>query len=82
MNEIDAFMEYADHALRKVMGDGATKRAAGLKPIWKEDKHVPSFRRHVARWELGEKEDVDSGAHPLVHAACRALMIAWQETRG
>ncbi len=30
--------------------------------------------------ELGERVDSDSGEHPMVHIAARALMIAWQET--
>jgi hypothetical protein len=67
--------------LREVVADGGRKRAAGLKPSWKVDPgHEAAFWRHVDRWGRGELVDADSGVHPLVHAAFRALAIAYQET--
>lgn len=66
--------------LRAVLGDGAKKRQAGSKPSWKVDVHEPALWSHINKWKHGELVDEDSGAHPLVHQACRALMIAWQET--
>jgi hypothetical protein len=61
--------------------DGKDKREKGEKPSWKVDSgHEGSFFSHVARWKKGELVDPDSGVHPLIHAAWRALAIAWQET--
>ena len=62
-------------------GDGGKKRAAGEKPSWKVDQsHKAALFSHLYKWERGDKVDEDSGAHPLVHLAWRALAIAWQET--
>ncbi len=64
-------------------GDGGKKRAAGIKPSWKvDDSHEAAMWSHINKWKHGEKADADSGAHPLVHLAWRALAIAWQETYG
>jgi hypothetical protein len=64
-------------------GDGGKKRAAGEKPSWKVDtSHEAAMWSHISKWKHGEKVDADSGAHPLVHLAWRALAIAWQETYG
>ncbi len=69
--------------LRTVTADGGRKRAAGLKVPWYEDPgHWSAFRRHLRRWKSGERADADSGAHPLVHVAWRALAIAYQESEG
>lgn len=66
--------------LRAATGDGAKKRQAGTKPSWKVDtSHEGAIFSHITKWKRGEKADADSGAHPLVHAAWRALAIAWQE---
>src|SRR5262245_61616905 len=66
--------------LRDATADGNEKRIAGEKPIWKVDpSHEAAIYSHLARWKRGEKIDPDSGAHPLVHLAWRALAIAWQE---
>lgn len=62
-------------------GDGARKRAAGLKAHWKVDAgHYAAAARHWDRWLAGETVDPDSGCHPLVHTAWRCLAIAYQET--
>lgn len=61
--------------------DGGQKRAAGLKPSWKIDpSHETALFSHLYKWKRGDIQDEDSGAHPLVHLAWRALAIAWQET--
>lgn len=79
--------EEQEEVLRTFLGmleaptrDGARKRRAG-KPHWTRDGgHIAAMYRHLRRWENGELEDPDSGAHPLVHVAWRALAVAWQET--
>ena len=68
--------------LRAATGDGAAKRRAGTKPSWKVDtSHEAAIFSHLTRWKRGELIDPDSGAHPLVHLAWRALAIAWRETQ-
>jgi hypothetical protein len=63
--------------------DGGKKRAAGVKPPWYlDDAHEAAIWSHVNKWKHGEKVDQDSGHHPLVHMAWRALAIAYQETYG
>ena len=67
--------------LASVTADGGQKRATGLKPSWKVDpSHEAAMFSHLNKWKHGEKVDPDSGQHPLVHLAWRALAIAWQET--
>ena len=67
--------------LQAVAADGGRKRAAGLKPSWKIDpSHEAALFSHLSRWKHGEKRDPDSGVHPLIHLAWRALARAWQET--
>jgi hypothetical protein len=69
--------------LSKASGDGGFKRAAGLKPPWYEDtSHEAAMFSHLNKWKHGETLDADSGAHPLVHLAWRALAIAYQESVG
>lgn len=69
--------------LRAATKDGGHKRAAGLKPPWYDDQaHEAAVFSHLWKWKKGEKRDRDSGAHPLVHLAWRALAIAYQETHG
>ena len=64
-------------------GDGSVKRQAGIKPPWwNDDTHEAAIYSHLSKWKHGETKDPDSGAHPLVHLAWRALAIAWQETKG
>lgn len=67
--------------LSEVSKDGGKKRAAGTKPSWKYDgSHEAAIFSHLNKWKHGELNDPDSGVHPLVHMAWRALAIAWQET--
>jgi hypothetical protein len=67
--------------LAAATGDGAKKRAAGEKVSWKVDPgHEAALFSHLNKWKHGELVDKDSGAHPLVHLAWRALAIAWQES--
>ena len=76
---LDVFVEL----LRDATKDGGRKRAAGLKPPWWVDpSHKAAMWRHLDRWRDREMHDADSGAHPLVHVAWRALAIAYQETYG
>lgn len=66
--------------LRAPTQDGGKKRAAGLKPCWKDDdSHEDHFWNHLNAWAVGETVDKDSGAHPLQHAAWRLLALAYQE---
>lgn len=69
--------------LKVVTGDGSKKRQAGAKPPWwKDGSHEAAIFSHLSKWKHGELRDKDSGAHPLVHLAWRALAIAYQETCG
>lgn len=64
-----------------VTSDGGKKRAAKLKPSWKIDtSHRAAVFSHLNKREHGELKDPDSGMHPYVHLAWRALAIAWQES--
>ncbi len=61
--------------------DGGKKRKAGTKPPWwKDDSHEAAIFSHLDKWKHGIKSDPDSGSHPLVHLAWRALAIAYQES--
>ena len=63
-------------------GDGKVKREAGTKPSWKVDtSHEAGIFSHLSKWKHGERIDADSGYHPLVHLAWRALAIAWQQAQ-
>lgn len=69
--------------LQAATGDGAKKRARGEKPPWWRDpSHRAAIFSHLNKWEHGERKDADSGVHPFVHLAWRALAIAYQETHG
>lgn len=71
------------YMLKAVTKDGGNKRAAGLKPPWYEDdSHLPAIFSHLNKYMHGERIDADSGVHPLVHLAWRALGIAYIETYG
>ena len=63
-------------------GDGSNKRAAGTKEHWTvDDTHYDAMLRHLGRYWNGERVDADSGCHPLVHLAWRALALAYQQTQ-
>ena len=82
-SEQDTLLRAFSALLRQVTRDGGTKRQAGLKPPWYVDEsHEAAIFSHLSKWKHGELEDPDSGAHPLVHLAWRALAIAWQESHG
>lgn len=69
--------------LASATGDGSAKRQRGEKPPWWRDgTHEAAIFSHLNKWKHGERRDKDSGAHPLVHLAWRALAIAYQETHG
>lgn len=79
--EQDVVLRQFSRMLRKATADGGRKRQAGLKPPWWEDpSHEAAIFSHLSKWKKGERFDPDSGAHPLVHLAWRALAIAYQET--
>lgn len=76
----DVLDRFADE-LSKATGDGSKKRKSGEKPPWYADgSHEAAIFSHLNKWKHGEKVDPDSGAHPLVHLAWRALAIACQES--
>lgn len=69
--------------MKPCLCDGGNKRQAGTKPPWQVDpSHEAALFSHISKWKHGEKVDDDSGCHPLVHLAVRALMIAHQENHG
>ena len=37
--------------------------------------------RHIDDWRSGTTEDPDTGKHPLIHAICCLIFLAWKETR-
>jgi hypothetical protein len=60
--------------------DGGAKRAAGTKVNWRFDRtHEAALFSHLNAWKHGILHDKDSGAHPLVHLAWRALALAVQD---
>lgn len=66
--------------LAHATGDGGAKRKAGEKPPWwKDNSHEAGMFSHLSKWKHGELVDEDTGVHPLVHLAWRALAIAYQE---
>jgi len=69
--------------LQSVTKDGGRKRAAGTKPPWwRDDSHEAAIFSHLDKWKHGVHKDPDSGAHPLINLAWRALAIAYRETYG
>jgi len=81
--EQDAILEVFSTMLAEVTKDGGQKRQAGLKPPWWRDEgHLPAIFSHLYKYFHGELNDPDSGVHPFVHLAWRALAIAYQETYG
>lgn len=80
--EQDVVLAIFIELLRSATKDGGRKRAAGIKPPWWGDNHERAMGSHLGKWLNGELVDPDSGAHPLVHLAWRALAIAYQETQG
>lgn len=80
-SEPDEILDIFRGMLAEATGDGAAKRRAGTKPSWKVDtSHEAAVWSHISKWKHVELVDADSGAHPMVHVAWRALAIAWQET--
>lgn len=76
----DVLDRFADE-LSKATGDGSKKRQSGEKPPWYDDpSHEAAMFSHLNKWKHGETIDPDSGAHPLVHLAWRALAIACSES--
>lgn len=82
-NEQAALLAVFSEMLSAPTGDGKKKRAAGLKqPWWRDLGHEAAFFSHLWKWKRGDRIDHDSGVHPLVHLAWRALALAYIETHG
>jgi hypothetical protein len=82
-SEQDVILDVFGKMLATSTKDGGAKRARGEKPPWWRDpSHEAAIFSHLNKWKHGERKDPDSGAHPLVHLAWRALAIAYQETCG
>lgn len=82
-SEQDVIAAEFNKMLRSCTKDGGKKRLAGEKlPWWCDPTHEAAIFSHLNKWKHGELVDADSGAHPLVHLAWRALAIAYQETHG
>jgi hypothetical protein len=82
-NEREVVLKVFGKLLSAATGDGSKKRQAGLKPPWwRDESHEAAIFSHLNKWKHGELFDKDSGVHPLVHLAWRALAIAYQETYG
>ena len=79
-NEREMIGEIFAALLKPATGDGAVKRNAGLKdPWWVDKSHGSKMMSHLDRYLAGERRDPDSGTHPLIHVAWRALALAYQE---
>ena len=82
-SEQDVLIRVFSDMLWSVTKDGGRKRAAGEKPPWWRDQsHEAAIFSHLNKRKHGELTDPDSGVHPYVHLAWRALAIAYQETYG
>lgn len=82
-SEQDIILRKFTAMLAEVTKDGGQKRARGEKPPWWRDpSHLKAIFSHLNKWYHGEKVDRDSGVHPFVHLAWRALAIAYQEMYG
>ena len=83
VSEQAAIAKAFSEMLGSVTKDGGKKRARGEKPPWWYDRsHEAAIFSHLNKWKHGVLVDPDSGVHPLVHLAWRALAIAYQETYG
>lgn len=81
--EQDVILRTFGEMLAAVTRDGGRKRQAGSKPPWWQDySHEAAIFSHLDKWKHGLLKDADSGTHPLVHLAWRALAIAYQEMYG
>lgn len=75
--------EVFSEMLSQVTADGGRKRQRAEKPPWWQDPtHIAGIFSHLARYFRGENQDPDSGQHPFVHLAWRALAKAYQDTYG
>ena len=45
------------------------------------DRYYDALMRHIDDWRSGTTEDPDTGKHPLIHAICCLIFLAWKETR-
>ena len=79
-SEQEAILRAFMKLLAKPTEDGGRKRVAKTKVPWTIDPgHEAALFSHLAKWKKGNLVDEDSGAHPLVHVAWRALALAHQE---
>lgn len=83
MTEAEFAFTVLSQLLKQPLADGGRKLDAGVKqPWWIDDSHEAKIFSHFGRWKKRELRDPDSNAHPLVHVACRALMLAYQDMHG
>ena len=80
-SEQDVIAKVFAGMLQDVTQDGGKKRKKGKKTAWWADEsHEAAVFSHLSKWKHCEFRDKDSGTHPLVHLAWRALALAYQDT--
>jgi hypothetical protein len=64
-----------------VLDFGATKYGDDN---WKRcddwNRYYDALMRHIYEWRSGVQQDEDTGKHPLIHAICCLIFLAWKET--
>jgi len=81
--ECEVLLAVCVRLLREVIDDGGSSGKVNSRaPWWQRAEHEEKLFTHLAEWKRGVVRDGDSHAHPLVHVAARALMLAYQATRG
>ena len=82
-SEQDVVLDVFATLLKGPTRDGGRKRADNVKPPWwRDESHEAALFSHLNHWKHKELADRDSGVHPLIHLAWRALALAYQETYG
>jgi hypothetical protein len=87
VTEVTKMFPEAMEAMQKVVDLGGMKYGYGSfldadnNSLQHRNNHA-SMARHLAEGYMGVKEDVDSGVHPYLHLAMRALMEYTRIARG
>jgi hypothetical protein len=73
--------------VEQVIEMGAKKHGADTwkeygNPSMKLKNNHASMSRHLSEYYCGVTEDAESGLHPLLHLACRALMAYTVQKKG